>query len=92
VVKASEFGMPQDESRAQGEGDEENQADRRQTLVGDEFPFSGRVAAFGAVAASVEEAMLEGSVFGEIHPAVVFVSAAVVAEAADERSGKGRGG
>ena len=92
VVTARQFGMPQDESRAQAEGDQENQGDRRQTLVGDQFSLSGSVGAFGAVAASVEETMLEGPMFGEIHPAVVLIFPAVVPEAADDRRGKGLGG
>ena len=92
VVTARQLGMPQDKSRAQAEGNQQNQGDRRQTLVGDEFPLSGRVGAFGAVATGVEEALLEGPVFGQIHPAVVLVLPAVVAEAADDRSGEGLGG
>ena len=36
--------------------------------------------------------MLESPVLGEVHPAVVLVFPAVVAEAADDRSGKGLGG
>src|ERR1700730_6030426 len=83
--------MPQDESRAQGEGDQENQGDRRKTVVGNEFPLSARLGAFGAVATGVEEAMLESPMLGEIHPAIVFQLPAVVAEAADDRSRKGRG-
>ena len=92
MVAARQFGMPQDKSRAQAEGDQQNQGHRRQTLVGDEFLLSGSVGAFGAVAASVEETMLEGPVLGEIHPAVVLVLPAVVAKAADNGSGKRLGG
>ena len=91
VVTANQLGMPPDESRAPGEGHQQNQGDRRQTLVGDPFSLSGSVAAFGAVAASMEEALLESPMRGEIHPAVVLLFPAVVAEAADDRSGKGLG-
>ena len=59
VVTANQLGMPPDESRAPGEGHQQNQGDRRQTLVGDPFSLSGSVAAFGVVAASMEEALLE---------------------------------
>jgi hypothetical protein len=62
--------MPQDEGRAQAEGDEENQGDGRQAVVGDEFSLPRGVQAFGAVTARVEETMLEGPVLGEIHPVV----------------------
>ena len=51
MVTANQLGMPPDESRAPGEGHQQNQGDRRQTLVGDPFSLSGSVAAFGAVAA-----------------------------------------
>ena len=91
MVTANQLGMPPDESRAPGEGHQQNQGDRRQTLVGDPFSLSGSVAAFGAVAASMEEALLESPMRGEIHPAVVLLFPAVVAEAADDRSGKGLG-
>ena len=91
VVRASQFGMPQDEGRAQAEGDEENEGDGRQALVGDEFSLPRGACALGAVTASVEETMLAGPMRGQIHPAVVLVFPAVVAEAADDRSGKGLG-
>jgi hypothetical protein len=58
--------------------------------LGTNLPPSGRVAALGAVSASMQEAMLEGPVWGEIHPAVVLIFPAVVTEAADPRSGKNR--
>ncbi len=63
VVTASQFGMPQDEGRAQAEGDQKNEGDGRQALVGDEFSLPRGVRAFGAVTAGVEETMLEGPVF-----------------------------
>jgi len=81
VVTANQLRMQPDESRAPGEGHQQNQGDRRQTLVGDPFSLSGSVAAFGAVAASMEEALLESPMRGEIHPAVVLLFPAVVAGA-----------
>ncbi|MGO9273893.1 MAG: hypothetical protein ACLQOO_27240, partial [Terriglobia bacterium] len=56
VVTASQFGMPQDEGRAQVEGDQENEGDGWQALVGDEFSLPRGVGALGAVTAGVEEA------------------------------------
>ena len=44
-----------------------------------------------AVAAGVQKALLEGPRLGEIHPTVVLIFAAVVAEAADEWGGEGLG-
>lgn len=91
VVATSQFAMPEDESRAQGEGDQQNQGDRGQTMVGDGLALAGRWAARWAVAASVEEAMLEVPVLGKIHPAVVLVFPTGMAEATHDRSGKGHG-
>jgi len=53
VVAAGEFGVSEDEHRGQGEGDQENQGDCCQAVIRDEFPLSGGVRLFGAVAASV---------------------------------------
>src|SRR6516162_2011865 len=58
----------------------------------DQFSLPGRIRAFGAMTASMEETVLEGPMLGEIHPAIVLIFPAVVAEAADDGSGKGLGG
>src|SRR5213593_4271486 len=84
--------MPQHKVRAQREGDQEYKGNGRQSLIGDLHALARSVPVFGTAAASMEEAMLERPVFGEIHPAIVFLLPAVVSEAADERSGKGRSG
>src|SRR5213076_694455 len=84
--------MPQHKSRAQAEGDQQDECDRLQAAVGHKFSLSGRAAAFGAMAAGMQVTMLEGPVLGEIHPAVVLILPAVMAEATDDRSGKGLGG
>jgi len=78
VVTPDKFGMPQEESRAQGEDDQENQGHGGQTMVGHQFSSAGLLA-FGAVAAGMEKAVLEGPMFGEIHPAIVFQLPAIVA-------------
>ena len=49
VVAAGEFGVPEEECRTQGEGDQENQADRGQAVIGDRFPLPGGVGLLGAV-------------------------------------------
>lgn len=40
--------------------------------MGHEFSLSGSIALFGAMTASMEKAVLEGPVFGEIHPKGAF--------------------
>ena len=53
MVAADELGMPQDESRGQCEGDQENEGDGRQTAIGHEFTLPGSVDLFGTVTAGM---------------------------------------
>ena len=66
VRESSPFGTAQDESRAHRKGDEEDQADRCQTVVGNGLSLSGSMALLGAVPAGMQEAVLEGPV-GQPH-------------------------
>ena len=88
VVATDEFGMPEDEGPTQGGSDQQNQGDGRQTAVGNRLPLSGRVAVWGAMPAGVQKSVFEGPVFGQIHPAVVLVLPAIVAEVAHGGGGK----
>jgi hypothetical protein len=47
VVTPGQFGMPQDESRAQGEGDQEKQGHCGKTMVGNQFSPAGSLRAAG---------------------------------------------
>jgi hypothetical protein len=67
AVAAGEFGVPEDESRTQGEGDQENQDDRRQAVIGHRLPLTGGVPLLGAVPASV------APLLHRQEPAITFV-------------------
>src|SRR2546427_3550017 len=88
VLAASEFGMAEDESRTQSEGDQENEGYRFQTAIGDWFALSGSIDLLGPVLAGVQKPVFEGPVFGEIHPAVVLLLPAAVPELANGSGGE----
>src|ERR1041384_8359905 len=88
MVATGEFGVSEDERRGQGKGDQENQGDCGQAVIGDSLPPSGGVNLLRAMAAGVEETMLEGPVFGQIHPAVVLIFPAAVPELANDGGGE----
>ena len=88
VLAASEFGMAEDESRTQSEGDQENEGYRFQTAIGDWFALSGSIDLLGPVLAGVQKPVFEGPVFGEIHPAVILLLPAAVPELANGSGGE----
>src|ERR1700737_3648063 len=73
VVPTSELGMAKDESRTQGERDEENECDGCEATVGNRFALPRGTGLFGPVLASVQKAVFESPMLGKIHPAVVLL-------------------
>ena len=89
AITAIELGVAQGESRAQGEGQQEDERDGGQPTVRNRLaPALGRTLA-RTVAAGVQKAMLESPVLGEIIPPVVLLFPARMAESAHEPGGKG---
>ena len=83
MIELDKLGMAEDKSRADGEGDQRDESHREPPMVGDQASISFRIGHFRTVIASVEEAVLEGPVFGEIHPAVVLLLPTIMAQFAN---------
>ena len=83
LIELDKLGMAEDKSRADGEGDQRDESHGDPPMVGGQCFVAFRIGQFGAVITSVEKAMLEGPVLGEIHPAVVFLLPPIMAELAN---------
>ena len=75
--------MPNREGSEQIESDEEYQGDGREAIIGNRLAHSVRVDLFGTMTAGVEKSVLEGPVFGQIHPTVVLILPAKMPELTD---------
>jgi hypothetical protein len=59
MIATSELGVSEDESRGQGEGDQKNERDGCEAMIGNRFPFSTGGDLFGAVPTSVKESVCD---------------------------------
>lgn len=75
--------MAEDKSRADGESDQRDESHGEPPMVGGQGSIAFGIRQSGAVIASVEKAVLEGPVFGEIHPAVVLLLPTIMAQFAN---------
>ena len=81
--------MQPSKGRAEYEGDAKNQRDRLQSVVGQRLELAVGIAALRPMFTSMQEAMLESPVLGEIALGIVFQSPAIASELAHQPDGKG---
>jgi hypothetical protein len=89
AVATEQFGVQPSKDRAEYEGDAKNQRDRLQSVVGQRLELAFGIAALRPMFTSMQEAMLESPVLGEIAPGIVFQPPAIMSELAYQPDGKG---
>jgi hypothetical protein len=86
VIASRKFGVPEDKRGAQSKGNQQNQDNRCQALIGNHLSLSGGIGPIGTVTASVQKSVFECPVLGEVHPTVVLIFPTAVTQLTNHTS------